>query len=244
MTGSRQTTPSRPLAARDRLIVAIDAPEDAEARALIGALRGTGVWFKIGMTLFYRTGRGLIDELVAAGEHVFIDLKCHDIPHQVSGAVRALADLGVELLTVHTSGGPAMLEAAARAVEGTRSRVLGVTVLTSLDAADLAAIGVDRTPAELVLDRARLAASAGIHGVVASPQEARALRQALPAGFEIVTPGIRSASAPADDQRRTATPAQAIRAGATRLVVGRPITTACEPAMAARAMLREIEAAR
>jgi orotidine-5'-phosphate decarboxylase len=244
MTGASHSAPTSALTPADRLIVAIDAPGEAEARALVGELRGTGVWFKIGMTLFYRAGRGFIDELVAAGEHVFVDLKCHDIPHQVAGAVRALAELGVDLLTVHTSGGPAMLEAAARAVEGTQSRVLGVTVLTSLDAADLAAIGIDRTPADLVLDRARLAASAGIHGVVASPQEARALRQALPAGFEIVTPGIRPASAPADDQRRTATPAQAIRAGATRLVVGRPITTACEPAMAARAMLREIEAAR
>ncbi|MEZ4267753.1 MAG: orotidine-5'-phosphate decarboxylase [Myxococcota bacterium] len=232
------------LAPTDRLIVALDAPDEAEARALIAELRGTRVWFKIGMTLFYRTGRGLISELVAAGDHVFLDLKCHDIPHQVAGAVTALADLGVELLTVHTSGGPAMLEAAARAVEGTATKVLAVTVLTSLDRADLKATGVDRDPAELVLDRARLAAASGVHGVVASPLEARALRQLLPADFEIVTPGIRSASAPADDQRRTATPAQAIRAGATRLVVGRPITTACEPAMAARAMLREIEAAK
>lgn len=244
MTEPKLPKPSTALSLADRLIVAIDTPEVAEARGLVAELRGTGVWFKIGMTLFYRSGRAFIDELVSAGEHVFVDLKCHDIPHQVAGAVGALADLGVDLLTVHISGGPAMLEAAARAVEGTRSKVLGVTVLTSLDAADLMATGVDREPADLVLARAGLAASSGLHGVVASPQEARALRQLLPPGFEIVTPGIRPASAPADDQRRTATPAQAIRAGATRLVVGRPITTACEPAMAARAMLREIEAAR
>ncbi|MCB9728006.1 MAG: orotidine-5'-phosphate decarboxylase [Deltaproteobacteria bacterium] len=228
----------------DRLIVALDAPDGDAARALIAELRGTLTWFKVGMTLYYGAGRAIVDELVASGERVFLDLKCHDIPHQVEGAVRGLAQLGVALVTVHTGGGPAMLEAAARAVEGTSTRVLGVTVLTSLDADALAAVGIVRDPGELVLERARLAAVCGLHGVVASPQEARALRAALPAGFEIVTPGIRPASAPADDQRRTATPAQAIRAGATRLVVGRPITTACEPAMAARALLREIEAAR
>jgi orotidine-5'-phosphate decarboxylase len=232
------------LSASDRLIVALDTPDLAEARTLVAELRGTQVWFKIGMTLFYRTGTAFVYELVGAGEHVFLDLKCHDIPHQVSGAVAALSDLGVELITVHTDGGPAMLEAAARAALGGPTKVLGVTVLTSLDRAELARTGVDREPSELVLERAQLAAECGIHGVVASPLEARALRQLLPAAFEIVTPGIRAASAPPDDQRRTATPAQAIRAGATRLVVGRPITTACEPAMAARAMLREIELAK
>ncbi len=227
----------------DRLIVAIDEPDLASARALIARLEGAPRWLKIGMTLFYSAGPAVVREVIAHGYRVFVDLKCHDIPHQVGGAVRALTDLGAGLLTIHTGGGPAMMRAAASAAEGTDAVLLGVTVLTSLDASELAAVGATPDPAGLALQRALLAAECGLGGVVSSPLEAASIRTRLPAPFEIVTPGVRPAGSAAGDQRRVATPAAAIAAGASRLVVGRPITHAAEPAVACQAILAEIAGA-
>ncbi len=228
---------------KDRLIVAIDEPEPEAARRMIGELQGPVAWFKVGMTLYFRTGPRFVKELVDDGLNVFLDLKCHDIPHQVQGAVRSLASLGVGLITVHTSGGKAMLEAAMEGAHGSDMKVLGVTVLTSLDAAQLAAVGTRPEPAALVTQRAKIAVEAGLDGVVASPLEAASIRAIAPSGFEIVTPGIRPKGSTADDQRRVATPADAIRAGATRLVVGRPITQAGDRISAAHALLKSIQEA-
>lgn len=228
---------------QDRLIVAIDEPEPLRARRLIEELQPRVEWFKVGMTLYFKTGPIFIEELVEAGAKIFLDLKCHDIPHQVEGAVRSLAGLGVGLITVHTSGGPAMLEAAARGAAQSDTKVLGVTVLTSLDDKDLVAIGATSAPAALVKQRALLAREAGLDGVVASPLEAEAIRSLIPDGFEIVTPGIRPVGSAVGDQRRISTPRDAILAGASRLVVGRPITQATSPGDASSAILAEIAAA-
>ena len=224
----------------DRLIVAIDEPDPIKARALIAELQPAVAWFKVGMTLYFRTGPAFVRDLVGSGADVFLDLKCHDIPHQVEGAVRSLSDLGVGLITVHTGGGPAMLEAAAKGANGSETKVLGVTVLTSLDAEQLSAVGARPEPASLVLQRAALAVECGLDGVVASPLEAGAISAIVPAGFEIVTPGIRPTGSSAGDQRRVSTPADAISSGATRLVVGRPITQAPSPVASAHSVLDAI----
>jgi orotidine-5'-phosphate decarboxylase len=226
--------------AQDRLIVAIDESDPVQARQLIDTLSGQVTWFKIGMTLYFRVGPAFVRQLVDDGLNVFLDLKCHDIPHQVEGAVGALAQLGVGLVTVHTGGGPAMLTAAARAADGTATTVLGVTVLTSLDEDQLEVVGMRGEPAALVAQRARVAVECGLGGVVASPLEASAIASLSPTGFEIVTPGIRPVGAAVQDQRRVSTPADAIGAGATRLVVGRPITQAADPVTAAAAVLATI----
>lgn len=228
---------------RSRLIVAIDEPDPAAARSLIERLDGAPAWLKIGMTLFYNAGPSIVRSVVADGYRVFVDLKCHDIPHQVGGAVRALTGLGAGLVTIHTGGGPAMMRAAADAADGGETRVIGVTVLTSLDAEALAAVGATAAPAALALQRAVLAAECGLDGVVSSPLEAAAIRARLPTPFEIVTPGVRPTGSATGDQRRVATPSAAIEAGASRLVVGRPITQAADPAAACRAILDEIAGA-
>ena len=228
---------------KERLIVAIDEPDVERARALIDRLEGSVDRVKVGMTLYYRAGPALVRDLVARGWNVFVDLKCHDIPHQVAGAVAGLADLGAELLTVHVAGGRAMLDASVAAAEGTETKILGITALTSLDENALSEVGIQATPADLVLKRALLAQDVGLGGVVSSPLEAEALRARVGARFEIVTPGVRPAGHETDDQRRVATPAAAISWGASRLVVGRPITQAADPGAAARRILGEIEAA-
>lgn len=229
--------------ARDRLIVALDETEPAAARALIERLDGQARWLKVGLALYGAGGPGFVLELLDQGYEVFLDLKLHDIPHQVGAAVEVHAKLGAKLLTIHTSGGAAMMRAAAESAAGSELAVIGVTVLTSLDSRDLAEIGARSDARSLVLDRARLAVESGLAGVVASAVEAAAVADALGAGVEIVTPGIRPAGTSADDQRRVATPAEAIRGGATRLVVGRPITRAGDPAAATVAILDEMRAA-
>jgi orotidine-5'-phosphate decarboxylase len=231
------------MSAEQRLIVAIDEPDPESARELIGRLQHAVSWFKVGMTLYFRTGPAFVRELIASGAEVFLDLKCHDIPHQVEGAIRTLSQLGVGLVTVHTGGGPAMLEAATRGASGTDTKVLGVTVLTSLDADQLRAVGALPDPTELVVKRAALAVECGLAGVVASPLEAAAIAAFVPPGFEIVTPGIRPVGSAVGDQCRVSTPAAAIVAGATRLVVGRPITQAKDPAESAVSVLDAIRAA-
>jgi len=227
---------------KDRLIVALDVPGEAEALALVDRLEGTCRWFKVGMELYYAAGNSIVEQLRDCGLDVFLDLKLLDIPNTVAGAVRSVASSGASLLTVHAGGGPAMLAAARAAAEGPNApRLIAVTVLTSMDAAQLSAIGINTDPAQQVLRLARLATAAGIDGLVCSPQETALLRRELGATPLLVVPGIRSADVPADDQRRTATPSAAIASGASMLVVGRPITQAADPSAAARRILAEIE---
>jgi orotidine-5'-phosphate decarboxylase len=231
-----------------RILVALDVPGATEALMLADRLHGAVGGFKIGKQLFTAAGPDLVRTLVRRGDRVFLDLKYHDIPNTVAGAVRAAADLGVWMLNVHASGGAKMLEAARQAVDGPADRrplVIAVTVLTSLDDAGLRATGVDRTPLDQAVHLAKMTKAAGLDGVVASPQETPAIREACGAGFVIVTPGIRggSAAASADDQQRTLTPAAAVRAGSSYLVIGRPITAAADPRAAAVSIAAEVAAA-
>jgi orotidine-5'-phosphate decarboxylase len=231
--------------ARERLIVALDVPEPEAALALAEALAPVVGYFKVGLELFGAAGPDLVRALVARRARVFLDLKLHDIPATVGRSVAVLGRLGVSLLTVHAAGGPEMLRQAVAAAAAADSSpgVLAVTALTSLDAADLRAVGIELSPAELVVRRARLAADCGVAGVVSSVQEAAAVRAVVAPGFHVVTPGIRPAGAAVGDQKRVGTPAAAIAAGASHLVVGRPIRDAPDPVAAARALVDEVAAA-
>ena len=230
--------------AAERLIIALDVAHAKTALRLAEQLRGQAGLFKVGLELFSAEGPALVRKLVGLGAGVFLDLKFHDIPNTVRGAAREAARLDVAMLNVHASGGLAMMKAALEGVregapEAEEPLVLGVTLLTSLAAADLGEIGWKDSPEESVILLSRLAHSAGLNGVVASPKEAAAIRRALGPGFVIVTPGIRPAAA-SDDQARVSTPEAAIRAGADYLVVGRPITQSPDPNAAAEAILEEI----
>ena len=227
---------------RDRLIVALDVGSATEARRIVGAIGEAVTTFKVGKQLFTAEGPQVVRDLVASGRKVFLDLKYHDIPNTVETAVGAAAGLGVSMLSVHASGGKAMLRAAAEAARAVRNPplVLAVTVLTSLSEADLQEIGVAGRAMDQVLRLAALAQTAGCGGVVASPHEVRQLRQSLGTGFVIVTPAVRPAGADKGDQARVATPADAIAAGADYIVVGRPITQAPDPSAAARQIVEEI----
>ncbi len=233
-----------PLEARERLIVALDYPTYDQALALLDRLDGACQWFKVGLELYLSSGNRIVHTLKDRGFSVFLDLKLHDIPNTVAAAVRAVAPLGADLLTVHALGGPEMLKAAADAAGSLSQapRLLAVTVLTSMDASQLQAIGVSASPADQALTLAAMASSSGISGFVCSPEEAARLRSSLPDAL-LVTPGIRPAGAALGDQKRIATPASAITAGASHLVVGRPITQAHDPAEATRHILNEIAAA-
>jgi orotidine-5'-phosphate decarboxylase len=236
----------------DKLIVALDVDTPDKALALVQKLRDVAGMFKIGSTLFTLAGPQIVKDIIASGAKVFLDLKFHDIPHQVAGAARSAAQLGVSLFTIHASGGAEMMRAAVEAVtevaekEHTpRAAVLAVSVLTSIDANTLTEIGVNASPEESVLRLVKLAEQAGVDGVVASPQETSKIRAAVAnPSFLIVTPGIRPAAKDGgDDQRRVATPAAALSAGASYLVVGRPITGAPDPVAAAREIAYEMERA-
>jgi orotidine-5'-phosphate decarboxylase len=232
----------------DKLIVALDVDTPAQALSLVQELREVAGMFKVGSTLFTLAGPQIVRNIVNSGAKVFLDLKFHDIPHQVAGAARSATELGVSLFTLHASGGTEMMRRAVDAVaetterlDTTRPKVLAVTVLTSIDAQTLAEIGISSTPEESVMRLVKLAEQAGVDGVVASPQEAAQIRHAVAPQFLIVTPGIRPASNNAtDDQRRVSTPAAALAAGANYLVVGRPITAAADPAAAARQIVAEM----
>jgi orotidine-5'-phosphate decarboxylase len=231
---------------RESLIVALDVSNEEKARALVAQLGESVSFYKVGKELFTAVGPALVRELVAGGKKVFLDLKFHDIPNTIAGAVHSAAALGVSLLTVHASGGSKMLQAAAQSAAQSASKptVLAVTVLTSLASADLEEVGVSGGVEAQVLRLAGLAITAGCGGIVASAQEAPRLRQALGAGFTLVTPGIRPAGAVAADQARVVTPEDAIRAGANFLVVGRPIAAADDPRHAAQAIIQQIERSR
>ena len=228
--------------ARQRLIVALDVPDSNSAMRLVAELEGTCNWFKVGLELFVAAGPAVLEPIVARGHNVFLDLKLHDIPNTVAGAVRSAAALGVRMLTVHAGGGPAMLAAAREALAGIAKppELLAVTVLTSMDGEQLQALGVERSPSLQVEALAKMGIAAGIRGFVCSPQEVAMVRSLTGPEGVLVIPGIRPAGAAIGDQKRVAGPAEALRQGASYLVVGRPITQAAKPAEAARAILEEM----
>jgi orotidine-5'-phosphate decarboxylase len=224
---------------RDRIVVALDVPTLVEADQLASRLAGAVGWFKVGLELFAAHGPAAVEAIRSHGP-VFLDLKLHDIPTTVERAASRVADLGVGLLTVHASGGPAMVESAVRGL-GTGGEVLAVTVLTSMSDADLVAVGAPPA-AQQVPALARLAVGAGAPGLVCAPTDLTAVRAAVGASTRLVTPGVRPAGSAADDQARVATPAQAVLDGADLLVIGRPITRAEDPAAAAAAIAAELAA--
>jgi orotidine-5'-phosphate decarboxylase len=232
------TAPARP----HRLIVALDFAHPDEARVLADRLSGLPVTFKVGLELIYAGGLALARDLVAEGRSVFIDAKLLDIPNTVERATASAAALGAAFLTIHGVDRKT-LDAAVRGRGASRTKLLAITVLTSLDAADLRQQGIAATPQDAVLMRAQLAADAGFDGVVASPMEAHAIRETVGDRLLIVTPGIRPAGAVVADQARIATPTAALQAGADYLVVGRPITAADDPLAAAEAILAEMASA-
>ena len=225
----------------NRLIAAIDAPDRAAAQALVDKLGGVPSWIKLGLELFCAEGPQVVTHFVQRGAHVMLDLKLHDIPETVTRATARVAQLGAGLLTVHAAGGRAMLEGAVKAArDGGATKILAITVLTSLDETDLREIGAIGPISSLVRVRAQLAIDSGCDGVVASPHEVVAIRAIAPPGFLIVTPGVRPAGAAAGDQKRVMTPREARTAGADLVVVGRPLRDASDPAAAARAVVDEL----
>jgi orotidine-5'-phosphate decarboxylase len=225
--------------ARDRLIVALDRSSRDDILRLADQLHGVAGALKIGLQAFVANGPSIVREIIGRGERVFLDLKIHDIPNTAQHAVAEAAALGAAMVTVHTAGGEAMLRACADAAGRLKPvpTLLGVTVLTSLDEAELQRIGFHGTPLENSVRLARLAQASGLGGVVASSQEIAAIREACGGELVIVTPGIRPAGSDAGDQRRTTTPAAAIAAGADYIVVGRPITGARDPRAAASGLV-------
>jgi len=228
--------------ARRRLIVALDVPDASAAAALLERLEGTCHWFKVGLELFIAAGPAVLEPLLDRGHSVFLDLKLHDIPNTVAGAVRSAAKLGARMLTLHAGGGPAMLAAATAALDGVPNppQLLAVTVLTSMDQAQAQAVGLTRSPAEQVELLARMGLEAGMRGFVCSPEEVARLRAIAGPEGVLVIPGIRPAGAAVGDQKRIASPGDALRKGASYLVVGRPITQAAQPARAAEMILEEM----
>jgi orotidine-5'-phosphate decarboxylase len=240
------------LTVKDKLIVALDVTTADQARQLIFHLKADVGMFKVGSQLFTLTGPQLVEEIIASGNKVFLDLKFHDIPHQVAGAARVAAELGVSLFTIHASGGSEMMRRAVDAVSEAAERkntgpvrVVAVSVLTSMDDKALNEIGVSKTAEAAVEQLVKLAATSGVHGVVSSPHEAATIRSFTSSDFLIVTPGIRpeDSTAQNEDQKRVATPGAALSAGADFLVVGRPITGASDPRSAAQQIVQEMTAA-
>ncbi len=228
------------------LILALDVPTREEAAPLLRQLNGSLKWVKIGLQMFTAYGPDYVRAVADEGFNIFLDLKLHDIPNTVAKAVESLAPLPIGMLTLHTSGGREMMAAAQKAAAQTKPDLLllGVTVLTSTNAAGLAETGVNTPPEAQVSRLAKLATDAGLTGLVCSPLEVPMLRRELPPHIQLVTPGIRSsADAGSDDQKRTLTPAEAARAGSSYIVVGRPILKARDPAEAARGIMAELASA-
>lgn len=228
-----------------KVIVALDVPSRDQALEVVEELGTEVTFYKVGLELFSRTGPAMVDDLRELDKRVFLDLKLHDIPNTVAGAVRAAVDHGVEFLTVHVGGGESMLRAAVEAGQG-RVGLLGVTVLTSLDQTELGRIWgrKDLVVEDVVLRMAELARGAGLDGVVASPLEVAAIRERTGPDFVVATPGIRPSGTGADDQARIADPAMAVRAGADHLVVGRAVTGASDPRSVVRRIRLVAEGAR
>jgi len=209
-----------------RVIVALDILDTRKAIRLVDSLTPLGLrWFKVGLGLWIHSGRAIVEALKERDVNVFLDLKLHDIPHQVGLATSAASELGVDLVTVHASGGSLMMQAAVAGAQG-RMRLIAITVLTSLD-----------TRSGQVMERAELAHAAGVDGIVCSPLEVGAIRDRIPPPFLLVTPGVRPAGAQIGDQKRVATPEQAVSNGSDLLVIGRPITQAADPVAAAAAIV-------
>jgi orotidine-5'-phosphate decarboxylase len=227
---------------RDRLIVALDLPSVAEAEAMVKRLGDSVTFYKIGMELTYAGGLPLAERLAGEGKKIFIDLKLHDIPNTVERATRQIAKLGARFLTVHAF--PQSMTAALAGVAGTSLELLAVTVMTSYDDKDLAAAGYAKGVRDLVAQRAAQARDIGIHGLILSPEETEAIRGLVGPSMQLVTPGIRPAGAAVGDQKRIMTPALAIAGGADRLVVGRPVTEAADPAAVAESIVADIASAR
>lgn len=235
--------------ADDRLIVALDVSTMEQMKDIVGTLGNAVSFYKVGMELFYAAGEDTVAYLRDCGKSVFLDLKLHDIPNTVAQGVKSLTRLGANLITIHGQGGAVMLKAAADAAREAaeelgveRPKLLAITVLTSFDDTTWSGIGGQLPIADQVRRLALLAKDAGVDGVVASPLEAKLIREACGDDFLIVTPGIRPAFATANDQKRIATPSSALRDGASRLVIGRPITKADNPREAVRMILEEMEA--
>ncbi len=224
---------------KNPIIAALDVPDAEEAIKLAEAIAPAVGAFKIGKELFVSAGPDIVKRVRDTGASVFLDLKFHDIPNTVAKAVASAVRLDVQMLTVHTCGGTAMLKAAVKAA-GDGPLVLGVTVLTSMDENDLAEVGVQKSPADQVLHLAQLATQAGLKGLVCSPKEIVSLREVLPPEVQLVTPGIRPAGSNSDDQKRVMTPAKAMNAGANCLVIGRPIYAAENPRQAAEDILSSL----
>lgn len=225
------------------IIVALDFPDAATAMAMADRLNPTHCRVKVGKELFTAAGPQVVEALQNKGFEVFLDLKFHDIPNTTAGAVRSAAELGVWMVNVHASGGRRMMEACREVLDkrtGQRPLLTAVTVLTSLEQEDLHEVGIDIEPMVQVQRLARLTQECGLDGVVCSAREAKALRNTLGDDLQLVTPGIRPADASADDQKRIVTPAQAMENGSTYLVIGRPITSAADPAQALDAILQSL----
>ncbi len=232
--------------ARDSVIVALDCDRQ-EALRLARALEGKARWVKVGMTLFYAEGPSVVREMRERGLKVFLDLKLHDIPFQVAGAAHSASLSGADILSVHALGSARMVSQAREGVEraaeergGERTRLVAISVLTSMDAEALRSVGIDRELSDEVARLASLAVGAGSDGIVCSPQEAASMRELLGSEALIVTPGVRPAGAALGDQRRVATPSAAIAAGASKLVVGRPVTQAGDPLAAFESIVAEL----
>jgi orotidine-5'-phosphate decarboxylase len=225
------------------LILALDVPTREDAAPILRQLRGHLRWVKLGLQMFTAYGPNYVREVAGMGFDIFLDLKLHDIPNTVGKAVESLGPLPIKMLTLHTSGGGEMMRFAAAAQQKTNPNLLllGVTVLTSTDAAGLNEVGVTASPADQVARLGRLAVDSGLRGLVCSPLEVELLRRTLPASTQLITPGIRPAGeAGGDDQKRVMSPAEAARAGSSFIVVGRPILKAADPAAVARAILAEL----
>jgi orotidine-5'-phosphate decarboxylase len=227
---------------REKLIVALDVSSASAAQKIVAAIGGSVLTYKVGMQLYTAEGPEIVRDLVASGRQIFLDLKYHDIPNTVAAAVREAAQLGVSMLTVHALGGAKMLRAATEAAHAANPalKVLGVTVLTSLGNEELEGIGIQGDVLDEVMRLATLAIYSGCDGIVSSAREAPDLRKSLGKKFSLVTPGVRPVGGAHGDQVRVVTPAEAIAAGASHIVVGRPITEAGDPAAEARAILGEI----
>jgi len=233
----------------DRVIVALDTPDEQKALEIVRILKTKTSIFKVGLELFCSAGPDIVKKINMEGCRVFLDLKFHDIPNTVAGAARAAASTGAFMFNIHASGGREMMKKAKQAVDSAHDEMrkanifkpllIAVTVLTSLDDRDLADINIAKSAPAQAVDLAKLAKECGLDGVVASPKEVPAIRQALGSGFVIVTPGVRPAWASAQDQKRVMTPAQALEAGADYIVIGRPVTAAPDPVKAMEAIFEK-----